>query len=60
MATRQIADKRLQCASCGDHFVFTAGEQEFFLLRGVMRQPERCPSCRRPQSGRFHAPVARG
>jgi hypothetical protein len=43
----QFSDKDLRCTTCGDGFVFSAGEQELFRLRGVPSQPEQCPSCAR-------------
>ena len=39
-------DKTLRCRECGNDFVFTAGEQEFYQQKGLMNQPGRCPSCR--------------
>jgi hypothetical protein len=45
MTDRKFDDKSLQCAACGDGFVFTAGEQELFRLRGIKAQPEHCPNC---------------
>ena len=39
-------DKALQCRECGREFVFTAGEQEFYQLKGLMNEPARCPECR--------------
>jgi hypothetical protein len=47
MTEREVADKDLRCATCGDGFVFSAGEQELFRLRGIAQQPERCPDCTR-------------
>ena len=47
MSNRELADKDLRCATCGDGFVFSAGEQELFRLRGISQQPEHCPSCTR-------------
>jgi Probable zinc-ribbon domain len=44
---RELADKDLRCATCGDGFVFSAGEQELFRLRGISHQPEHCPNCTR-------------
>ena len=38
-------DRSLTCQECGQPFVFTAGEQEFFASRGFS-EPRRCPSCR--------------
>ena len=45
MTSRELSDKQLSCAACGDGFVFSAGEQELRLLRGVSQQPELCPTC---------------
>ena len=39
-------DKVLNCRECGKDFVFTAGEQEFFALKGLQNDPARCPTCR--------------
>lgn len=39
------ADKTLICRDCGNEFIFTAGEQQFYAERGFV-QPSRCPSCR--------------
>jgi CxxC-x17-CxxC domain-containing protein len=38
-------DKTLTCADCGQQFVFTASEQDFYAQRGFT-EPRRCPSCR--------------
>jgi CxxC-x17-CxxC domain-containing protein len=38
-------DKTLTCADCGQEFVFTASEQDFYGQRGFT-EPRRCPSCR--------------
>ncbi len=39
-------DKTLQCRDCGQQFVFTVGEQEFFAEKGLLTEPQRCPTCR--------------
>ena len=39
-------DKTLTCKECGNEFVFTAGEQEFYAERGFQNEPQRCKSCR--------------
>ncbi|MBX6773435.1 MAG: zinc-ribbon domain containing protein [Chloroflexi bacterium] len=39
-------DKVLKCRECGNEFIFSAGEQEFYASRGLMNEPGRCPSCR--------------
>ncbi|HEY8490499.1 MAG TPA: zinc-ribbon domain containing protein [Dehalococcoidia bacterium] len=39
-------DKTLVCRDCGADFVFTAGEQGFYLEKGLLNEPQRCPTCR--------------
>lgn len=38
-------DRVLACADCGQEFVFSASDQEFYAGRGFT-DPRRCPSCR--------------
>lgn len=39
-------DKTLTCKDCGNEFVFTAGEQEFYAEKGFVNEPQRCKECR--------------
>ena len=39
-------DKTLVCKDCGNEFVFTAGEQEFYAEKGFQNEPQRCKPCR--------------
>jgi CxxC-x17-CxxC domain-containing protein len=39
------SDKNMTCADCGQEFVFTASEQDFYAQRGFT-EPRRCASCR--------------
>lgn len=39
-------DKNLVCKDCGNNFVFTTGEQEFYTEKGFP-DPIRCDNCRR-------------
>jgi CxxC-x17-CxxC domain-containing protein len=39
-------DTSLTCRDCGQSFIFTSGEQEFFASRGLDNSPTRCPDCR--------------
>ncbi len=39
-------DRILRCKDCGNEFVFTAGEQEFYADKGFDNAPVRCKSCR--------------
>lgn len=40
-------DKILKCKECGQQFVFTVGEQEFYAQKGFQNEPARCAACRR-------------
>jgi DNA-directed RNA polymerase subunit RPC12/RpoP len=42
-----MADKTIVCKDCGNEFVFTEGEQEFYKEKGFENDPVRCPDCRR-------------
>ena len=39
-------DITLTCKECGQEFVFTAGEQEFYAEKGFQNQPKMCKACR--------------
>ena len=45
------ADKTLSCRDCGQDFVFTSGEQDFFAQEGFNNNPSRCPICRASRRG---------
>ena len=58
-------DKTLICKDCGNEFVFTAGEQEFYESKGFVNEPQRCKPCRdarknasRPEREMFTATCA--
>ena len=58
-------DITLKCKDCGQDFVFTAGEQEFYAEKGFQNQPQRCRNCRqarknagKPQREMFEAVCA--
>jgi len=40
-----MSDRTLTCRDCGQEFVFTQGEQEFYQQRGFS-DPQRCGNCR--------------
>ena len=42
----EFEDKTLVCQDCGNEFVFTAGEQEFYKQKGLDNEPKRCKECR--------------
>ena len=39
-------DKTLTCSDCSMDFTFSASEQEFFVSKGFVNEPGRCPDCR--------------
>jgi len=39
-------DRTITCKSCGNDFVFTAREQEFFAKKGFSNEPKNCNKCR--------------
>ena len=41
-----LEDKTLVCRDCGQEFVFSVGEQEFYQSHGLQNEPSRCPECR--------------
>src|SRR5262245_46356821 len=44
MAT--LEDKTIKCVDCGEDFIFTVGEQEFYREKGLTHWPTRCKRCR--------------
>jgi len=41
----EFKDVELECSECQQKFIFTAGEQKFFMERSLAK-PHRCPACR--------------
>jgi CxxC-x17-CxxC domain-containing protein len=39
-------DRILTCRDCAGEFTFSSGEQTFFSSKGLLNDPQRCPSCR--------------
>ncbi|MFQ5823820.1 MAG: zinc-ribbon domain-containing protein [bacterium] len=40
-----MSDKTLTCVECGQEFIFSADEQQFYSERGF-QEPKRCKPCR--------------
>jgi CxxC-x17-CxxC domain-containing protein len=53
-ATLMFQDKTLVCKDCGQEFVFTAGEQEFYATKGFQNEPLRCKECRDLRKSQFN------
>jgi CxxC-x17-CxxC domain-containing protein len=43
---RVFEDRTLTCRDCGESFVFSAGEQQFYASKGLVNEPQRCVPCR--------------
>ncbi len=41
-----LTDKTLVCQDCSKEFVFTAGEQEYYISKMLGNEPKRCKDCR--------------
>ena len=54
--TKMYEDKTLVCKECGNEFVFTAGEQEFYAERGFQNEPQRCKACRDARKNAARSP----
>lgn len=42
-----MEDKYIACKDCGNEFLFSVSEQEFYAEKGFENEPGRCPDCRR-------------
>lgn len=42
-----MEDKKIVCKDCGEEFIFSVAEQEFFKEKGFEYEPKRCLECRR-------------
>lgn len=45
-ASVEHVDRTMDCRDCGNGFIWTAGEQQFFQEKGLVNIPVRCPGCR--------------
>lgn len=39
-------DRTLVCKECGNEFLFSSSEQEFYAEKGFQNDPARCADCR--------------
>ena len=51
-----MEDKKIKCIDCGEEFVFTAGEQEFYKQNGFENEPKRCKPCRDAKKAKGRKP----
>jgi CxxC-x17-CxxC domain-containing protein len=41
-----VPDRTIVCVDCGNEFVFTEREQEWYREKGLAHEPRRCKPCR--------------
>jgi len=41
----EFEDRVISCIDCGNKFMWTAGEQQFFYDKGLQNIPKRCKPC---------------
>ena len=46
-----LQDRVIKCVDCGEDFIFTVGEQEFYRDHGLTHAPTRCKRCRESRKG---------
>jgi CxxC-x17-CxxC domain-containing protein len=56
----EFVDRLLICADCGGEFVFTAGEQLFFLDKQFKNDPKRCKPCKSRRSAQVAGATGTG
>lgn len=49
-----LEEKVLFCKDCGNQFVWTTGEQKFFLDKGLQNIPKRCKICTAKYREKLH------
>lgn len=50
-----VMDQSILCMDCREHFVWTAGEQRFYLDKNLQNPPKRCKECKKAKNQRIAA-----
>jgi CxxC-x17-CxxC domain-containing protein len=50
-----LSDTPIACIDCREDFIWTAGEQAFFLEKNLLNPPKRCKDCKRAKNRRLAA-----
>ncbi|MBE7515982.1 MAG: zinc-ribbon domain containing protein [Chloracidobacterium sp.] len=48
-----LQDQHITCADCYEEFTWSAGEQRFFLKKGLTDPPKRCRRCKQAKTDRI-------
>lgn len=51
----ELTDSDILCIDCDEVFVWTAGEQKFFLDKNLQNPPKRCKECKKAKNLRLEA-----
>lgn len=51
----ELSEETLECRDCGDLFLFTVQEQEYYRDKGLKHKPSRCPTCRKKNRDQIQA-----
>ena len=43
---KELKDKTIVCKDCGQEFIFSVNEQQFYAEKGFTNEPARCKTCR--------------
>ena len=54
-AIEGLEDTAIGCIDCSEDFIWTAGEQAFFLEKNLLNPPKRCKECKRAKNRRLAA-----
>lgn len=49
----ELKDKIITCIDCGEEFVFTVNDQQFYKEQGFKNEPKRCKSCRDKKKAKY-------
>lgn len=52
-----MEDIKIICKDCGEEFIFSIRDQEFFKQQGFNSQPIRCKSCRQKKKAAMNNKV---
>lgn len=48
-----MKDEKIICKDCGQEFLFTVRDQEFYAEKGFENKPVRCKECRKAKKDRI-------
>lgn len=54
----EFEDKNILCIDCDKDFIWTVGEQKFYLDKGLQNPPKRCKDCKQAKNERISSIAA--